>query len=119
MKRIALTFVATGFFAMMAPSAEASDLSVLIRGIFGNAHHAAQHHANHHRDLQHREVHRQIEHHNAHHYPMSRIQHNNLHRRQNHERLHDAIEHNSAHYNGAYWPSRGYRGGGVHFRFGH
>jgi hypothetical protein len=109
MKRIALCFATVAALAACTSSAQASDLTEILRIAFGNNHHhraAQQAHAQHHADLQARAVEREYVHHAAHHQPLTVRRHVRLHNDLDHSAYHDAVEHESAHATGAYYPQR-------------
>lgn len=105
MKYIALSLAALGIWSLGSAPAEASDLSLFLRGLsYGGHHIARENHAIHHDDLEHRAVHRELDHREAHRYPMSYRQHGRLHDALDHEAYHDAVEHRVAHRTRAYSP---------------
>jgi len=115
MKRIALSLAALGVLAVVNTPATASDLSVLLRGMFYDGHNVVrENHVRHHDDLEHRGYHQELDHRTAHRYPMTYRQHDNLHDNLDHDAFHDDLEHRSAHRSRAYSP---YRGNGLNFRF--
>jgi len=122
MKSILLGLAVVGTMSALSASAEASDLSVFLRGGSHRGHHVAQqNHARHMQELQHRAYDRELAHHQAHRYPMTRSQHGRLHNALNHEAYHDHLEHRAAHRTHAYQP-RAYQpsyGIGVTSRYGH
>lgn len=108
MKRIALSFATVATLVACTSSAQASDLTEILRIAFGNnRHHAAQHaHADHHADLQARAIERDYIHHAAHQQPLTTRQHVRLHNNLDHSAYHDAVEHDRAHATRAYYPQR-------------
>ncbi len=111
MKRIALSFVTIAVLAACTSSAQASDLTKILRIAFGTDHHAYHHaaqraHADHHADLQARAIEREYVHHAAHHQPLTTRQHIRLHNDLDHAAYHDALEHDTAHATRAYYPQR-------------
>lgn len=129
MKRIALSLTVLGMLAVFNAPANASDVTVFLRGgSFGRYLATQQNHNRHHVDLNHRSYHREVDHNNAHRNPMTYRQHGRLHDSLNHEAYHDNVEHNSAHRTRAYRPTyRSYNHrssfyfprSGFSFSFGH
>ncbi|MDA1050050.1 MAG: hypothetical protein O3C40_06170 [Planctomycetota bacterium] len=109
MKRIALSFATVAVLVACTSSAQASDLTEILRIAFGTNHqsyrHAAQHaHVDHHVDLQAREIEREYVHQAAHYQPLTTRQHVRLHNDLDHSSYHDAVEHETAHATRAYSP---------------
>ena len=109
MKRIALSFAIVAVLAACTSSADASDLSRILRIITGTDHrshdYAAQRaHAQHLADLERRAIEREYVHHAAHQQPLTNSQHGRLHNSLDRAAQYDELEHRSAHATRAYSP---------------
>lgn len=107
MKRIALCFTVLAALAAGTSSAQASDLTEIVRILF-NANHrpnpyaAQQAHYQHHVDLENRAIEREFVHQAAHQQPLTDWQHGRLHSALEREDYRDAVEHDVAHATRAY-----------------